>query len=105
MSSKIYIDSISLLQLNCSNENIEQQCLILRPPQQKRCILLNMYRPPNGSLQIFHDTLSEALEQINQLENLEIFVLGDMNIDITDPRDRNAMAHIENLQQFELSIQ
>ena len=49
----INIGSTALKENNVSNEDIELQCLIFRPPQQKKFVFLNVYGPPAGNLQIF----------------------------------------------------
>ena len=87
----INIDTTTLLDYNVSNEDIEIQCVILRPPQQKKFILLNVYRPPAGNLQSFDDVLTNCLEFISLFENVEIFVMGDMNIDISNPMSQEAL--------------
>ena len=96
----IHVDNSTLDHLNKSNENIELQCLMIRPPSQKRLILLNVYRPPSGNHQDFLDVLSETMDQIPLIDNLETFVLGDFNIDLSTPQNAHAITLIENFQSI-----
>ena len=49
--------------LNCSNKDIEIHHILIEQPAIKKCILLNIYRPPQGSI----DTFTEKL--INNILN------------------------------------
>ena len=102
VKEEIHVDCITLSHLNKSNEDIEIQCLTLRPPSQKKFLLLNVYRPPSGNFQTFSDSLTEVMDQIVLNNNLEIFIMGDFNIDLSDPENQNAIALIEGLQNFGL---
>ena len=88
---------ISYANLNLSNHDIELQCLIIRPPFQRKFNLMNIYRPPSGNFQNFADILVEQLDQITSMETVETFVMGDFNIDIKDPDTPNALLLSENL--------
>ena len=97
-----HVDSQTLYHLNQSNEDIELQCLLLRPPLQKRFLVLNIYRPPSGNFQLFLEELLETLEQIVLHNTEEIVALGNFNIDLTDPQSQNALYLVENLQHYGL---
>ena len=97
VKSDIHVDDTIYANLNVSNQNIELQCLMLRPHSQKKYNLLNVYRPPSGNLQLFLDTIVEHLDQITSLDNSETFLMGDFNIDIGDQLNQNALSLIENL--------
>ena len=99
----IHVDSIILQHINKSNENLEIQCLVLRPSNQKRYILLNVYRPPSGNFQLFIDTIIECLDKIMLYDNLETFVMGDFNIDLNDNQNPNSKILIESFQHYGLS--
>ena len=99
----IHVDAVSHGHLNISNQNIELQCLIVRPPAQRKYVLLNVYRPPSGNLQIFQDTLVEYLDQITVSDNTEIFVMGDFNVDVGDIQDPDALSLLENLLHLGLT--
>ena len=75
----IHVNATSLANLNKSNENIELQCLILRPPHQKNFVLISIYGPPNGNFQTFNDAISDCLDEIALQESLETFINVDIN--------------------------
>ena len=54
----IYVDDSSLANLSVSNQDIKLQCLVLRPPSQKKYNLIDIYRPPSGNFQSFLDTVT-----------------------------------------------
>ena len=99
----IHVDATSMENMNLSNQDIEIQCLVIRPPSQKRFVLVNIYRPPSGNFQQFSDTLVECLDHITSVEDLETFVMGDFNTDISDPQNPNAPSLVENLLHLGLS--
>ena len=103
VKDEIHVDSITLGHLNNSNEDIEVQCLVIRPPSQKRFLLLNIYRPPSGNFQNFLDTITDIMDQAILYDNLEIYLMGDLNIDLNDEQNPNSTSLIENLLHFGLS--
>ena len=60
----IHIDNAIYALLNLSNEHIELQCLMVRPPSQKKFVLINIYRTPSDNVQIVFDSLVEHLDQL-----------------------------------------
>ena len=103
IKKEFHVDATALAYVNKSNEDIELQCLVMRPPCQKRFILLNIYRPPSGNFQNFLDTLTDILEIISMQETLETFVMGDFNLDILDQQNQNASSLVVGLQDFGFS--
>ena len=103
IKEEIHVDNILLSHMNKSVADIELQCLILRPPSQKKYLLLNVYRPPNGDVQAFLELLTESLDQLALQENLETYIMGNFIIDITDSQNENSKSLLENLQQFGFS--
>ena len=72
---------------NLSNRNIELQIISINQPHLKKIVLLNLYRPPQGSTSIFCDTLHDQIVSLNTMINneFEIIVFGDFNIDYSNP--------------------
>ena len=61
-----------------------------------------VYRPPKGNE--FEDQLEEAIENISRNNKIDIFILGDMNIDYT--RINNEREQIKSLvKQMEQLIE
>ena len=84
ISNKIekYINRIDLQQ---NNEHIESQWIELQMPYQKKYIIGNIYRPPNGDIDKALEQLNSSIEKIKIEGNYEIFCLGDINIDLLKP--------------------
>ena len=82
-------DSFSLKQQNLSNSDIEILWLSFKSKFLKPIIIAVVYRPPSGNITNFIDTLNISLESISNLSNNEIFILGDMNLDMSNSRDPN----------------
>ena len=70
---------------NTSNRNIESQWVKITLPNSKPIIIGNIYRPPQGSIENFVQVLDDVFSQID-LSKFEIYLLGDMNIDMSDKK-------------------
>ena len=47
-------------------------------------MVLNLYRPPQGSVSSFIEKLGKIISELNLVATAEIYVLGDYNIDMLD---------------------
>ena len=65
---------------NSSELDGEIQRLELRGANQKNIIIFNVYRPPNGSVEAFINSLSERVMEENEASNCELMFMGDFNI-------------------------
>ena len=73
-------------------------------------MVINIYRPPTGNLtefswQLTADTIQLQMDNLQSFHNVEVFVLGDFNIDIKNSRDPNGkrlinMCQVHGLQQL-----
>ena len=70
---------------NTSNRNIESQWISVSFPNSKPIIIGNIYRPPQGNIDNFVQVLDNVLNQID-LSKFEIYLLGDMNMDMSDKK-------------------
>lgn len=68
-------------QLNVSNEHIEVLVLDIDLPQTKPIIVVNVYRPPSGKINVGLETLQEIVDQLPS--HAELFITGDLNIDLS----------------------
>ena len=70
--------------LNQSCRDVEMQWVSLEMPHMRRIVIVNVYRPPQGSYRkackLIHDVIKEA----DLKDNAEIFLLGDFNIDLNN---------------------
>lgn len=73
---------------NCMimNKNAEIQVLQIKPRNIRKMIIVNCYRPPNGNIDSFLDHLQSILDQIDKLEEFELYICSDMNIDYGQPK-------------------
>ena len=81
-------DAYDLQHLNQSTQNIEIQCIRIDKPNNKRIVLLNTYRPPNGCKIAFIQQLKDTLTAIPERRKVEIIITGDINIDLAKQNDR-----------------
>ena len=65
--------------------SIESVWLKLNFRNSKPTLLNIVYRPPNGSLQEFHDIMNQQIEQFHIEPTAEISIMGDINIDFLKP--------------------
>lgn len=63
-----------------SNMHIELQLFELKIRNIKKIILMNVYRPPSGKSEIFVDSLADSLNVIHNINEFDVFVLGDFNL-------------------------
>lgn len=87
------------------DRNAEIQVFQLKPRNIKKMIILNCYRPPSGNTDTFLDHLHSILDQIEKLDEFEIYICGDMNIDynLTNSPGFKKLKHLEtkyNLSQI-----
>ena len=83
VNNMIQVDNQKWHEYNTSNIDIECQWLELKFKHQRNVIIANLYRPPQGNVTNFISYLENILGKI-RLENLDIFIMGDFNIDFSD---------------------
>ena len=69
---------------NLSSSDIEMQWVELRVKNMKKIILINVYRPPSGIYKNFCDGIYDSVTNSSIKDNSDIFIMGDMNIDMLD---------------------
>ena len=84
VKDNITVDVTYLNHLNKSTEILETQWVILEFEYMKNIIVCNTYRPPQGNAVDMINTLSNDINSIQRLEKYDLFVLGDMNINLKD---------------------
>lgn len=67
-------------QLWISNKDIEIQIFEIKVRNIKKTLLLNVYCPPAGKVDIFIDSLTGTLNSIDKIEEYGIFITGDCYI-------------------------
>ena len=85
--------------LNCSSKDIEIHHILIEQPSIKKCILLNIYRPPQGSIGIFTEKLLNNITYLNnKYPNAEIIMFGDFNLNVIDKNSDDAR-HVKWIEQ------
>ena len=69
---------------NNSNSDIEMQWIEIKIKNMKRILLINVYRPPSGIYKNFCNNIYDAVSNSTIKDSSDIFVMGDMNIDMLD---------------------
>ena len=80
-----YSDS-KLSWLNRSDNNIEIQWILLTPSNQRNIVIANLYRPPQGNIKVFLETLTNMLNEVGT-DKQDVFLIGDVNIDYNSNDD------------------
>ena len=81
---KLVMNEFRYEKLNRSNKDIEMQWISLEMPRMRNLVLVNIYRPPQGSYKTACKSIHEAIREADLKDNAELFVLGDFNIDMMD---------------------
>ena len=71
--------------LNRSTKDIEMQWISVLQKPNKTILIANCYRPPQGNIDSFTKIFEDILEDLD-LTKIEIFVIGDFNIDIFEKK-------------------
>ena len=71
--------------LNMSSKDIEMQWLSISQKTNKTILIANCYRPPQGNIDRLIEILENILDDMD-LTKIEIFLLGDFNIDIFEKK-------------------
>ena len=100
ISNDLSYDDNNFNHLNLVNSDIELQCLSLDLEHVRQMIVINIYRPPQGSISKFIETLSDTLTKMKRTANSEIYILGDFNIDMLDKKSKNAKDLFLNIKIF-----
>ena len=72
--------------LNCSTSDLEMQWVSLEVKNMRRIIVINIYRPPQGDYKKACKLIHEAIREANVKDNVELFLLGDFNINWNDKK-------------------
>ena len=86
IKSNMIFSENELSDYNISSKNIEMQWLTINQPHLKKIVFCNLYRPPQGNLTEFCNTLHDTILSINAKVNVEfeVYILGDFNINYLD---------------------
>ena len=85
------ISVYDLEKLNYSCQDGEILHVIIDEPHIKKCILINVYRPPQGNVENFTNKIIDNITYINNnYPNAEIIMLGDFNLNVCDKNSEDS---------------
>ena len=84
--------------LNRSSRDIECQWIKIFLNNQRNLIIGNIYRPPQGNVKNFIETLETTYENFD-LDKNDIFLMGDYNIDFLNKNENDCKAIKEFVKQ------
>ena len=87
--------------LNCSSKHIECQWVSIKQNNCKKILIGNLYRPPQGDIDSFIRYL-ETVFDIIEINNVELFLMGDFNIDFMDKKDFKCKKLLELMKPLDL---
>ena len=86
VKKEIQASDTKFAHLNCSTKDLEMQWIAVNLKNTRPIVILNVYRPPQGDSQQACDKINDALAQANLKNNTEIYLMGDINIDLKDKK-------------------
>ena len=87
----------TLAHLNMSQNFMESVWFEISRANAKNLVICVIYRPPNGDVQMFCDYLTDHVNSIIETRNVELYVLGDFNINFNNRNDPD----VRKLVQFQ----
>ena len=75
--------------LNVSGPDLEMQWISISLDKVRPIIMINIYRPPQGNCEKACELLIDSFTRADYKDNTEFFVLGDFNVDYSDPKSKN----------------
>ena len=85
----------------CSNEHVECQWVSIKQNHSKLMLIGNLYRPPQGDVDNFIQYLENVFDDI-EIDNIELFIMGDFNIDFLDKKDPKCKKLVELIKPLGL---
>ena len=89
------------LHLNTNCRDLESQWISIKQNIGREIILVNCYRPPQGDIEVCLRLLEERLVEFD-LSKVDVFILGDLNINIFDKKDKKNQNFNSSLKQIGL---
>ena len=91
-----------LKHLNRSNIDIEIQWVTIKKLNNRKMVIANVYRPPQGSIKNFLEYLQLCFSSFDDRSKKDIFICGDFNIDIKKKSETNSKDLIQLMNTFGL---
>ena len=68
----------------------------------KPITIVDIYRPPSGNITNFIETLNTSLENLDIRRDNDLFILGDMNLDMLNKKDKNVSTFKNKMSRHSL---
>ena len=88
-------------QYNNSNINIECQWVSITLPHNREIVVGNIYRPPQGNVDMFVQNLESILDNFD-LGKIELYLIGDFNIDFIEKGNQATKKLIDSIKPYGL---
>ena len=85
-SQNVIMNEFRYARLNQSNRDLEMQWISLEMKNLRRIVVINIYRPPQGDYKKACKLAHEAVRDAGLKDNVDIFLMGDFNINFGDKR-------------------
>ena len=89
-------NSFERIDLNIQNDDFESVWGEIRNEKSKNIVCGCIYRHPRQNLESFFDYMDSILSKLNN-ENKEVYICGDLNINLLNMDSRNGSANLYNL--------
>ena len=86
----LLIDNVKMKNFNRSTCDLETLWLSVKQKNNKEIFVCSVYRPPKGNPETFTDTLSADIEHLLSMAKGEVFVMGDININLLRTHENNS---------------
>ena len=83
---------------NTNCVNLESQWISIKQNVGREIIIVNCYRPPQGTVKECLELLNKGLNEID-LNKCDIFIIGDMNMNVLDKGNKDIQCFVNSLKQ------
>ena len=101
VKNSLNYSDVDFIHLNTNNKNIESQWVSIKQQNSRTILIGNVYRPPQGNIETFIQVLEDILTSMD-LSKIELFIMGDLNIDILERKNPNTKKLLELIKTFGL---
>ena len=83
---------------NSNCVHLESQWISINQEVGREIIIVNFYRPPQGVMQECLELLNKGLNEVD-MNRCDIFVIGDLNMNVLDKKEKDTHFFINSLKQ------
>ena len=94
----LYYSEFKYIQFITNCVHLESQWVSIKQKIGREIIIVNCYRPPQGDLNVCLRYLNKGINEID-LEKSDVFIIGDINMNVLDKKDKNMHIFNNSLKQ------